>query len=76
VKPGVNSGSGGFSDQRFWLSVVLGLGAGAVIAYLGLPSYFNDGIGMSVVGYGVFMIGGGVLGSIVGSLLLRPDAGH
>lgn len=74
---GVKSGSGGFNDQRLWLSVVVGLGAGAVIAYLGLPSYFSDGgTGMMALGYGVFMIGGAVLGSIVGSLLLRPDAGH
>jgi hypothetical protein len=74
---GVKSGSGGFNDQRFWLSVGLGLGAGAVIAYLGLPSYFSDGgTGMMSLGYAIFMIGGAVLGSIVGSLLLRPDAGH
>ena len=71
---GIKSDSGGFGDQRFWLSCVVGLGGGAVIAYLGLPSYFKDGLLMGVVGYGVFMIGGAVLGSIVGSLLLRPDA--
>jgi hypothetical protein len=53
----------------------LGIGAGAVIAYLGLPSYFsNGGFSMEAFGYGVFMIGGLVLGLIVGSLMLRPDA--
>jgi len=53
---------------------VVGLGGGAVIAYLGLPSYFSGSLWMGVLGYGVFMIAGAVLGSIVGGLLLRPDA--
>jgi len=74
VAHGIKSGSGGLGDQRLWLSIVVGLGGGAVIAYLGLPSYFNSGLWMGVLGYGAFMIGGAVLGSIVGSLLLRPDA--
>ena len=73
---GIKSGSGGFGDERLWLSCLVGLGGGAVIAYLGMPSYFDGGLWMGALGYGVFIIGGGVLGLIVGSVLLRPDAGH
>ena len=76
MKPGVNSGSGGLRDGNLWLSGGLGLGGGAAIAYLGLPSYFSAGFGMQAVGFGVFMIAGAVIGLVIGSLLLRPDAGH
>ena len=63
------------SDGRLWLSACLGLGAGAAMAYMvGLPSYFSGSFGMEAFGYGVFMLGGGILGLIVGSLMLRPDA--
>jgi hypothetical protein len=72
------SGSGGMADGRLWSSGGLGFGAGAAIAYLvGLPSYFsNGGLPMEAFGYGVFMIAGGILGLIIGSLMLRPDATH
>jgi hypothetical protein len=62
------------SDGRFWLSAIMGAGAGAVIAYLGLPSYFSGGSGMMALGYGAFMIAGLVLGMVIGGLILRPDA--
>ena len=67
-------GSGGLGDGRFWLSALVGLGAGAVIAYLGLPNYFSGSFGMGTLGYGVFMGAGAALGMVVGALLLRPDA--
>ena len=71
------SNSGGLADGRLWTSVAVGLGGGAVIAYmLGLPSYFSGTLGMEALGYAVFILAGGVLGMIVGNLLLRPDAGH
>ena len=73
---GMKPGSGGFSDNRLWLSVGVGVAAGAGIAYQWPLSYFSGGFLMSALGYVVFMIGGAVLGMIVGSLLLRPDAGH
>jgi hypothetical protein len=76
VAHGVKSGSGGFGDGQLWISVVVGLGLGGLIAFLGLPSYFNSGLWMEVLGYSIFVLGGGLLGMIVGSLLLRPDAGH
>ena len=75
MRQGIKSGSGGFGDGNLWLYGGLGLGGGAAIAYLGLPSYFSDGLLMGAIGFGVFMIAGAVLGMIIGSLLLRPDAG-
>jgi hypothetical protein len=74
VRQVTGSGSGGLSDGRLWFSACLGLGAGAVIAYLGLPSYFSGSFGMEAFGYGVFMLAGAVLGLIIGGLMLRPDA--
>ena len=73
----IKSGSGSFGDGHFWLSGGLGVGVGAGLAFMGLlPSYFSGDLTMAAFGYGVFMICGGILGLIIGSLLLRPDAGH
>ena len=71
---GIGSNSGGFGDGRLWLSAVLGIGGGAIVAYLGLPSYFSDGLWMGTLGFGVFMIVGAVIGLALGGLVLRPDA--
>lgn len=69
------SGSGGLADGNLWFSGAVGAASGAVIAYLlGLPSFFSGSLGMEALGYGVFVLAGLVLGLIVGSLLLRPDA--
>jgi hypothetical protein len=69
------SGSGGLADGNLWFSGGVGAAIGGVSAYLlGLPSFFSGSIGMEVLGYGVFVLAGLILGLIVGSLLLRPDA--